>query len=248
MIEPSTKGVVENFIKTLLMSGRRVASEKWQACHEKNVGFYDMLEICDLFARMRITENSKQLAEDIGADLPWADDHFMERVSGIPSNPGKEYANWPYWKVDGKYMQGQIFSHTYQERFWPPSKTGIRYKAGDLSDIVQRLSKDKTTRQAFLSIWHPEDQSNNDVRVPCTIGYWFKIQDDLLNITYLIRSCDARRHLRNDVYMTQRLAKYVMEYLNCNGHKIGLGIMSMWIGSLHCFDSDILYLKKKVKW
>lgn len=36
--------------------------------------------------------------EDIKPNLPWADDHFEERVCGAPINPGVEWENWPWGK------------------------------------------------------------------------------------------------------------------------------------------------------
>lgn len=236
----STKEAVENLIRVLLHSGKKRQTAKWQAVDH---GKEKMVEVCDLFCKMQMRVHPSQLALDTKADLPWAEDHFRERMSG-PSNPGQQYKNWPYWKPDPKFMENGVFSHTYQERFWPPQYCGIRYNAGNYADIAHRLAKDHTSRQAFLSIWHPEDQSNNGVRVPCTIGYWFKIRDGRLDVTYLIRSCDARRHLRNDVYMAQRLA---MDMLNYEGMQdVKLGVLSMWIGSLHCFESDLYSLVGKL--
>lgn len=236
----STKEAVENFMRVLILSGKKVETAKWQTIDVQT----SMLEVCDLFVKMKMVPYIAKLAGDVKADLPWAEDHFLERLAGS-SNPGKQYKNWPYWKVDGKFMEGEKFSHTYQERFWPPFIKGIRYNAGNWQDIKERLSSDTTTRQTFFSIWHPEDQSNNCVRVPCTIGYWFTVRNGLLNVTYLIRSCDARRHLRNDIYMTQRLAQEMLLHLQNTGHDIELGTMSMWVGSLHCFESDRNYLIKK---
>jgi hypothetical protein len=56
-------------------------------------------------------------------NLPWAEDHFQERIGGQPLNPPPSSEHWPYatgsnagndrHKKDGK------FSHTYPERFWP---------------------------------------------------------------------------------------------------------------------------------
>ena len=34
--------------------------------------------------------------QDISPNLPWADNHFEERVCGEPINPGVEWKNWPY--------------------------------------------------------------------------------------------------------------------------------------------------------
>lgn len=227
-------------IRVLLVSGKSRSTVKWQSLDTSA----KMLEVCDIFVRMQMEEDVAKLASDILADLPWAEDHFQERIGGVASNPGEQYKNWPYWKVDERFMKEQQFSHTYQERFWPSGDHGRRYRTGDWQDVKERLAEDITSRQTFLSIWHPEDQSNNGVRVPCTIGYWFSVRDGLLNITYLIRSCDARRHLRNDVYMTQRLAHQMLGHLLGQGHSVSLGVMNIWIGSLHCFESDKNYLIK----
>ncbi len=44
------------------------------------------------------------LAEDIKPNLPWADDHFEERVCGFPINPGKEWQTWPYGKSAATFL------------------------------------------------------------------------------------------------------------------------------------------------
>lgn len=60
------------------------------------------------------------LQEDIQPNLPWADDHFEERVCGAPINPGVEWANWPYGKSAATFLDelGK-FNHNYMERYWP---------------------------------------------------------------------------------------------------------------------------------
>jgi thymidylate synthase len=240
-----TKKIINKAITDLVNSSNVINSNKWQAVNiEEGV---KMIELNNLFLQMEICETIKELELETNADLPWAEDHFNERLSGA-TNPGEQYKKWPYYRAsldNERFRKDNYFSHTYQERFWPPKIKGIRYKMGDYLDVKKRLKKDKTTRQAFLSIWHPEDQSDNDVRLPCTIGYWFKINNNKLDVTYLIRSCDARRHFRNDMYMTQRLAIDILKYLNDNN--ISLGILSVWIGSFHCFESDLYTLKKQVK-
>lgn len=60
------------------------------------------------------------LAEDIQPNLPWADDHFEERVCGQPINPGIEWANWPYGKSAATFLDSRgMFNHNYMERYWP---------------------------------------------------------------------------------------------------------------------------------
>lgn len=183
--------------------------------------------------------------EGLNQDMPWSEDHFQERINGKPINPGNEYKNWPYYKSldnDELFRVGGKFSHNYMERYWCKGFKGIRFNYGDLNDIIERLKLNTYTRQAFLSVWHPEDQSNHGERVPCTIGYWFNRVDDKLEVTYLIRSCDIVRHFKNDLYMTYRLLEHVST-------QIGLqpGKMNVWIGNLHCFKSDLYTLNKMIK-
>lgn len=238
-----TSNAIRNAFAILMNKKESILCNKWQAVNIEN----RMFEVTDLFLQMDMCSSIKELELETKADLPWSENHFKERLAG-PTNPGYEYQNWPYYSKkldDSRFRSNKKFSHTYQERFWPVKKTGIRFKMGDYLDIQKRLKNDHTTRQAFLSIWHPEDQSNNDVRLPCTIGYWFKIDNNVLNITYLIRSCDARRHFKNDVYMTQRLALDMLSYLDDESLK--LGRMSMWIGSFHCFEQDKYFINKQLK-
>jgi thymidylate synthase len=235
-----TNNAINNAIRVLLNSKNKKTTHKWQALPLDT----KITEVNNLFMKMEMCKTIDDLSKQTSADLPWSEDHFIERISGN-SNPGNEYKNWPYYRKDlddDRFRCDGKFSHTYQERFWPNKKEGNRFKMGDWLDIKNRLKNDITTRQAFLSIWHPEDQSNNDVRLPCTIGYWFYVNNNKLDVTYLIRSCDARRHFRNDIYMTQRLAMEMLQ--NLENTEIELGELSVWIGSFHCFISDIYSLKK----
>src|SRR6478735_5371309 len=101
----------------------------------------------------------------VNPNLPWAEDHFRERVGGEPLNPSPSEAWWPYARQgNAEHKQDEIFSHTYPERFWPrragltpdadecPSprsceildhrdNIGIRYDLGDLNDLVRVLEK-----------------------------------------------------------------------------------------------------------
>lgn len=57
---------------------------------------------------------------DIRPNLPWADDHFEERVCGYPINPGVEWENWPWATSADKHRdQSGLFNHNYMERLWP---------------------------------------------------------------------------------------------------------------------------------
>jgi Thymidylate synthase len=141
--------------------------------------------------------------EVLKPNLPWAEDHFQERVSGDPLNPPPSHLYWPFAtksNAEHRDMLG-LFSHTYPERFWPKFagdnshewvdirgddhkiKTidiahplhGIRFDYGDLGDVVKLLMKNPRTRQAYLPVWFPEDTyaATQGERVPCSMGYHF---------------------------------------------------------------------------
>lgn len=242
-----------------------IQTEKWQGIKLEN----PMRETLNVSFQCVMPEHISDMVQDIKPNLPWADDHFMERVGGEPSNPGKTYMNWPFYKKDAEMRKekGQ-FSHSYMERIWPKNagdgshrggknmvQMGIRYEYGDFQDIINLLYKEAYTRQAFLPIWHPEDTGAiHGGRVPCTLGYHFIRRSNFLHVVYYIRSCDFRRHFRDDIYLTVRKVKWVIEQLQNKAEynhiipdqwkKVKPGIFTMHITSLHCFENDFNILNK----
>lgn len=242
--------------KHLIDNGKAYKSAKWQAIDSPD----SLFEVTDIHFKVQMPETIEKLEQETKADLPWVENHFKERVRGIPANPGYEYQNWPYYKPEKHNnsfrAEGEgYFSHTYMERFWPNREligTGaMGYRFGDFQDVLDRLARDPQTRQAYLAIWHPNDQANleKEVRLPCTIGYQFLIREGKLSIIYTIRSCDILRHFKNDVYMTIRLAQYVRDYLVEKGvfTELSMGTMGMSIGSLHCFNIEKPLLEQRLK-
>lgn len=196
--------------------------------------------------------------EDIGPNMPWAEDHFWERVCGAPINPGTQWAKWPYGNSASKFLDDQgKFNHNYMERYWPKQAgigeatasfdewadmmanrdpqgkisdhKGIKYGYGDLKDVVELLADDPLTRQAYLPIWFPEDTGGGDKRAPCTIGYHFLIRDNRLHINYHIRSCDFVRHFRDDLYLTLRLVQWVADRLVSLGRSEPLALGNFYM-------------------
>lgn len=201
------------------------------------------------------------LVREVKPNLPWAEDHFLERVGRVPLNPPPSEAWWPFAQQGNRdHKPDERFSHTYPERMWPkyagsgpdvydgvndPILRGIRFDYGDLGDVINQLKKSPRTRQAYLPIWFPEDTGAvHGERVPCTLGYHFLIDhEDRLQITYYIRSCDFVRHFRDDVYMAVRLAQWV-------GSQVGIdnmGNLIMHIANLHCFVGDTAKLEYESK-
>jgi thymidylate synthase len=92
--------------------GSDIANMPEMATHEvQHASFAVMLEGKEDLNHWRL---------DIGPNLPWADDHFLERVCGMPINPGTEWKNWPYGKSAERFLDDQgMFNHNYMERYWP---------------------------------------------------------------------------------------------------------------------------------
>lgn len=219
------------------------------------------------FAATVGTRSLSELQREIQPNLPWADDHFAERVGGQPINPGEEWKNWPWGNSANKFRDedGQ-FNHNYMERYWPKwannfhyknghttqqleedqhiPHRGIRFTYGDLHDVVDQIANDPTTRQAYLPVFFPEDTgATHGGRVPCSLGYHFIQRGGFLHINYYLRSCEAYRHFRDDIYLTVRLLLWMVERLKEKGHNFTPGIYTMYMTSFHLFVNDKELLK-----
>ncbi len=242
-IYPSFKPVIKELVEDFKTASKMVHTEKWQGLkiHDKpEMATYELLNRS--FSVQLISDSIGKWQNDIGPNLPWAEDHFKERVCGEPLNPGEQWKHWPWGNSADKFRDenGQ-FNHNYMERYWPkyagktdkgelkdtifdkvknalyaipkPNK-GIRHEYGDLDDVINLLADEPNTRQAYLPIFFPEDTGGGAKgRVPCSLGYHFIHRNGYLHIVYYLRSCDMYRHFRDDCYMTVRLLLHVLERL-----------------------------------
>lgn len=267
-------GMIRDIYEVFQYDSCQVKPTRWQAMDVKDQPaalMHEMLHV-NLEADIDI-QDLKLIGAIVKPNLPWADNHFEERVSGHAMNPGTEWANWP-WGVNAEKSldsHGQ-FNHNYMERYWPrrarslvgiPTKSsseverelhqlqakdspvlwGIRHPYGDLASLVRDLSKEPDTRQAYLPVWFPEDTGDaHKGRKPCTLGYHFIMRNDRLDVVYYMRSCDLAHHFRDDVYLTIRLARWVLrmcQILNPQQWgRVKRGKLVMQITSLHMFTND----------
>lgn len=245
---PNLKKAIESSFKHLLQFGGTVKAGKWQGTDK--FANENMLVLINHNFVSPVPETEKELISLTTPDVNWVRMHFQERVSGVPSNPGESYKVWPYntFKEVGDDFKKELglFSHTYMERFWP-SKTenikGVRFPIGDLSNIIYQLRENPLTRQAYLPIFFPEDTvaAEQGERVPCTLGYHFFVWDNKLHVNYYIRSCDAYRHFKNDIYLTARLLQYISAESGINS----VGNIYMFVANFHTFKNDVYNLCKR---
>lgn len=245
-------------LATLQDRGEYMPPTTWQSrdvSHIKSAATIETQNV--MFTVQNLPTTLMDLQGDLKPNIPWADEHFRERVSGQPLNPPPSWVRWPWANKAAESLVEEKFSHSYPERLWPryapwggennsgvphDGKWGVRYRWGDLNDVVNLIDGQPDTRQAFVPIWFPEDTGVvHGERVPCTIGYHFLVRDGRLHCTYLIRSCDLVRHFDDDIYLTVRLQMWMMLRLfdrDDRWRKLRLGTLSVWIGSLHLFIND----------
>lgn len=229
---------------------------KWQQLDVSGSSAHDTYELLNTAFWYDMPQTKDDAQKFIRPDLPWSEAHFLERVSGVPMNPGVEHANWPYHQnaVD-LHQNGGRYDHNYMERLaasllkneWAGGMfsnipfSGYRFPVGDLMDVVKQLGKDPGTRQAYVPMFFPEDTgATMGQRVPCTLGYQFIIRNNELHLVYGMRSCEIYRHFTNDVYMAVRLAQWMRDRLVTeHGLKdLTLGKLTLNITSFHGFVGD----------
>jgi thymidylate synthase len=201
-------------------------------------------ELTNVVVRFNVPDSVSQWQNECDPDLPWAEKHFKERVSGSPLNPPPSYVEWPWHsrqEAERFIKSGGKFDHTYPERYWP--KDG-KYAGddcsnwGDLEDVAKLLRRDPWSRQAFLPVWFPEDTGvRQQQRVPCSLGYHFIRNKTQLDCNYFIRSCDITRHYKNDIYLTGRLLQWMVDKICKEGYPYP-GEVTAFISNLHLFTQD----------
>lgn len=241
-----------------LLAKEPVRVGKWHNVDVSSSDLHQFREIVDVHFKRRMAPTMELSQKQIKPNLPWAEDHFQERISGEPLNPPPSEAWWPFGNTK-VHKHGEQFSHSYPERFWPKeagpyvSRTlghqryhlGIRYGYGDLGDVIELLRREPMTRQAVLPVWFPEDTGNTaNVRLPCSLTYQFQIRDGLMRCTYTMRSVDFWRHFRDDVYMAERLTQWICEELDST-LDVKPGMLTMNIANLHLLEGDVVKAREE---
>jgi thymidylate synthase len=240
-----------SIIKADLRHAQRVEVGEWHAQDVSGSPAHVTRELEDVTIAFPVVpgEPPSELQRRAQPTLPWADEHFAERVSGRPLNPPPSHERWPYGDTT-RHQTGQAFSHTYPERFWPKytqgpewANRGIRFEYGDLEDVLRLFERNPLTRQAYLPVWFPEDlaAANVKARVPCSLGYHFMVRNNFMTVRYFMRSCEFTRHLRDDIYMAARLLQWVCEETTWRDSygPVEPARVILHITSLHLLEGDL---------
>ena len=232
---------IEGVGRALVQGGKQVDVGEWHAMDVRGRKELVSYELPNVIFQIGVEDGVESwqdavFGEAMGDD-EWAEEQFLERVSGKPLNPPPSAKRWHHETEKHLTAPGGKFTHTYPERFWPKwgydmdgksafeeMKTsrsvawepmrGLRYEYGDLDDVVNLLARSPYTRQATFPIFFPEDTGAvHGGRIPCTLHYHFMMRDGKLHMWYAIRSCDFVRHFKDDVYMAGRLLQWVLDEL-----------------------------------
>ena len=179
-------------------------------------------EMLGLSFRIEDWSDRSQMMADNGLSVVFAEADFNDRMSPTPVNPGQA-VKFDSVGVLRNYLQpdGKL-AYTYSERM-----------CYQLEPIINLLKEHPDTRQAFLSIWNPEDDILNfeTSRVPCSLGFHFLIRNGKLNLVYYMRSLEVTQCVGNDIYTSSRMIEAVAEKLG-----VGIGTLTFCVGSAHFFS------------
>src|SRR5690606_30257924 len=107
-------------IRALLIDAPVVDTGEWQAIVNPEMPQSRTIEVEDVSFTFNIPDSVEVLREHVKPNLPWADLHFAERVSGVPYNPPPSHVHWPFAvNANDAHRSDEKFSHTYPERMWP---------------------------------------------------------------------------------------------------------------------------------
>lgn len=206
--------------------GVRLHTKSVQNIDISNNPDYEMLEITN-YAYSVLDPNVSLIPLK---DKEWCNEEFRERTGGVPLNPGTAYLlRRDYWKNFFSKVRGNaltpMMDYSYPERMYQ-----------QLPSVIKALKADLLTRRAFLPIFDASHDfaEDLDVRIPCSLGYWFSYRQNQLNITYLQRSADFSEHFNNDIWLAAKLMDYVAFKID-----VRPGSFTHWLGSLHIFAKDV---------
>jgi thymidylate synthase len=98
--------------------------------------------------------------------------------------------------------------------------------------VINELIKNKDSRRASISIYDAKDRYNFENDTPCTYAINFRILDDKLNMSVMMRSNDLWYGFANDQYCFSKLQELVANRLD-----IKVGSYFHFVNDLHLYNN-----------
>lgn len=143
--------------------GYSVHTERWQARDISGRPDARMVEILHWSFMAPIPQTPDELALQVAPNLPWAEDHFMERVCGAPVNPGIEWRNWPWSNFADEHREDEMFNHNYMERYWP-KLAGLAPKPTHTPEQFLKAVEGRTFVENMLDTGRVNVESHRGIR------------------------------------------------------------------------------------
>lgn len=197
------------------------------------------------------------MVQDLDSTQPWAAAEWGDRVQAIMGNPSPLGTAWmtraddkmdwsEFIEFDGRPLPHGVSLMEAEESANALVRSdpirlaysyGERFAINDqVMRVIRELRRNPLSRQLYIAMWDPYQDSERlgQRRVPCSIGWHFRMREGRLNMTYTMRSCDFVTHWQNDVWLAMMLLDFIC-------HKTGneLGRFSQFINSLHVYQRDV---------
>lgn len=133
-IQPDEFESAAMWLKSGLRSSNLYDRGSWQSQDVSKRPEMRTHELWNVHIEYHMPATYQALVAAVRPNLPWAEDHFQERVSGEPLNPPPSNEWWPFAQRGNAAHKGDgvQFSHTYPERFWPKYTGAKVLRAGNL--------------------------------------------------------------------------------------------------------------------
>lgn len=106
---------------------------------------------------------------------------------------------------------------------------------GQVLHVIDKIDADRDTRQAVLTLWDPKlDNLYGRRDYPCTVAMGFRIRDDKLDLSVLMRSNDVWLGVAYDVFQFTQLQWSIAHELEVEP---GRYTHTAW--SLHLYERDL---------
>lgn len=186
---------------------------------------------------------------------------------GFKFKPYERFINFPSRKLSLKYIKEEFKWYLCGDRFdtsitkhasmWKDliNKDGsinsnygqYIFSDGSFQRVVYTLKKDKDSRRAHISILGNDHLRSYTKDYPCTLGINFRIRDNKLNMTVMMRSNDAVYGLGNDLPAFSFLHEMMFVMLKDTYPELEYGEYYHFANSFHVYEKHFEMVTKILK-
>jgi len=151
-----------------------------------------------------------------------------------------EYAEYEWqWYLSGNpdatdiSKKAKIWEKCMDSNNCVNSNYGYQWSRGNqLEYVINELKNNKESRRASISIYDAKNRDNFENDTPCTYAINFRILNNKLNMSVMMRSNDLWYGFANDQYCFSKLQELVSNELN-----IEIGTYFHFVNDLHLYNN-----------